>query len=136
MAPGGFSNVDFAKRHLNFDDSKSEKYDYVFVSGDIANMPNNTEVADRQETETALTDLENLFKIDIEPFAKQLVYIPGNHDPIELFGRGETKKPVLSTDPNANIHMGLMRLRDDLVVIGLGGSTQNHVQKGLNGVLE
>ena len=74
-----------------------------------------------------MTDLENLFKIDIEPFAKQLVYIPGNHDPIELFGRGDVKKPVLSTDPNANIHMGMMRLRDDLAVIGLGGSTQNHV---------
>ena len=70
MAPGGISNVDFAKKHLNWDDEKSEKYDFVFVSGDIANLPNKTSVADPQETETALTDLENLFKIDIEPFAK------------------------------------------------------------------
>ena len=70
MAPGGASNVEFAKKHIGFDDEKSEKYDYVFVSGDIANLPNKTEVADPMETQTALTDLENLFKIDIEPLAK------------------------------------------------------------------
>ena len=46
MSPGGISNVDFAKKHLNWDDEKSEKYDFVFVSGDIANLPNKTSVAD------------------------------------------------------------------------------------------
>ena len=55
-------------------------------------MPNSlNEKADEVLTQNVLKDLETLFK-QIEPLAEKMYYIPGNHDPIEMFG-GQQKDP-------------------------------------------
>lgn len=65
---------------------------------------------------------------DMEGFGDEIVYIPGNHDPSTMFSRDRTKLPVLSSNPASNVHRGAFKLRDDLVLLGLGGSVQNYMQ--------
>ena len=46
-----------------------------------------------------------MFREQIEPMAEAMYYIPGNHDPIEMFDADENKRPVLSSaDPGRNVH--------------------------------
>jgi hypothetical protein len=59
---------------------------------------------------------------DLEGFADDLLYIPGNHDPFSLFARDRNELPILSSNPSGNIHRGIYKLHEDLVIIGLGGS--------------
>ena len=55
----------------------------------------------------------------------KLVYIPGNHDPGHMFRHQE----------EGNIHGRAMELADDLLILGLGGSIQDYVQKNGEGPL-
>jgi len=66
---------------------------------------------------------------ELEGYANDLLYIPGNHDPSTLFAKDKSKLPVLGSNINGNIHKGIYKLREDLVVIGLGGSVVDYVQE-------
>jgi hypothetical protein len=58
-----------------------------------------------------------------------MFYIPGNHDPIEMFEADESKRMnVSSADPGRNVHGRTVQLREGLVLLGLGGSVQNYKQ--------
>ena len=59
---------------------------------------------------------------ELEGFADDLLYIPGNHDPITLFNKDKNKLPILSSNLDGNLHMAAMKLRENLIIIGLGGS--------------
>ena len=61
---------------------------------------------------------------ELEGYADEMVYIPGNHDPESLFNKDRTKLPILSSNVDGNINRGIFRLREDLIVAGLGGSVQ------------
>ena len=56
-----------------------------------------------------------------------IYYIPGNHDPKSFF-LPEGERPNLTLKSH-NIHKGVVELRPNLSVIGLGGSTISHMQK-------
>ena len=47
---------------------------------------------------------------DLEGFADDLLYIPGNHDPSSLFARDRNELPILSSNPSGNIHRGIYKL--------------------------
>ena len=114
QSPGGASNVGTAIEKLK-ENKDFVKYDYVFVSGDIADLPN--EIGKTLDNEVVLKDLRSLLYEQIAPLANEMFYIPGNHDPIEYF----------SSDDDKNLHKSMAELRPDLVVLGLGGSVQNYV---------
>ena len=78
--------------------------------------------------------IQNLFMNELEGFADDLLYIPGNHDPSTLFNEDRSKLPILGSNPNGNIHRGIYKLMDNLIVVGLGGCVQDFVQE--NGVGE
>ena len=65
---------------------------------------------------------------DMEGFGDEIIYIPGNHDPSTMLARDRTKLPVLSSNPAYNIHRGAFKLRDDLLILGLGGSLPGYQQ--------
>ena len=44
---------------------------------------------------------------DLEGFAHDLLYIPGNHDPSTLFSKDRNKLPILSSNPDGNINRGI-----------------------------
>jgi hypothetical protein len=58
---------------------------------------------------------------ELELLADKLYFIPGNHDPITLFNQDFTKRPRVSTDADSNVHLNAIQLREDLILIGLGG---------------
>ena len=103
-----------------------KQYDYVFVSGDIADLPNSLKVErDKENVDSAMVGLKKLLEEDLEPMSKNgVIYIPGNHDPMALYD----KKPELSAN-SKNIHGSWEKLNGDLVVAGLGGCVQNFVSK-------
>lgn len=66
---------------------KGKKYDFVFMSGDLCNLPNSgpIEKFDQAEVKHHRDALEQYFT-QIEAACGKVVLIPGNHDPIEMFG--------------------------------------------------
>jgi hypothetical protein len=99
----------------------------VFVSGDICVLPNDKEVSDPTEDSMAEGEIQALFMNELEGFADDLIYIPGNHDPSTMYNKDRTKLPILTSNVEGNIHRGIYKLRDNLVIIGLGGCVQNKV---------
>ena len=107
--------------------NRGVNYDYVFISGDIAALPNNSDIIDQVLESQCEGHIQAMFMNDLEGFADELIYIPGNHDPSTLFNRDRSKLPIISSNVDANIHMGALKLRDGLVIVGLGGSVPDYV---------
>jgi hypothetical protein len=61
---------------------------------------------------------------ELEGFAHEMYYIPGNHDPLSLFGGPSNLReamPILTTNHQSNVHRGMIYLKHDLILLGLGG---------------
>lgn len=54
----------------------------------------------------------------------RVVYVPGNHDPASLLSL--TSSLPRLTSHSCNVHGQVIRIADELVVVGLGGSTDAH----------
>ena len=93
----------------------------MFVSGDICVLPNDKDQPDPTEDSMAEGEIQALFMNELEGFADDLIYIGGNHDPSTMFNSDRSKLPILSSNVEGNIHKGIYKLRDNLVIIGLGG---------------
>ena len=68
---------------------------------------------------------------ELEGFAHEMYYIPGNHDPLSLFGGPSNSRdamPILTTNHQSNVHRGMIFLKSDLILLGLGGSVQDFEQ--------
>ena len=81
-------------------------------------------------------EIQALFMNELETFGEDLIYIPGNHDPSTMFSKDRSKLPILSSNVEGNIHRGIFKLRDNLVIIGLGGCVQCKIQRKGEGELE
>eukprot|EP01112_Ceratiomyxa_fruticulosa_P011636 TRINITY_DN3173_c0_g2_i1.p1 TRINITY_DN3173_c0_g2~~TRINITY_DN3173_c0_g2_i1.p1 ORF type:complete len:217 (-),score=24.91 TRINITY_DN3173_c0_g2_i1:52-702(-) len=57
----------------------------------------------------------------LENIQAKVLYIPGNHDPISTFSKDPQIQPRLTTH-SINIHNKTIRLLNDLVITGFGGS--------------
>ena len=99
-------------------------------------MPNDKPESDPTEDSMAEGEIQGLFMNELETFADDLIYIPGNHDPSTMYNKDRSKLPILSSNVEGNIHRGIYKLRNDLVIIGLGGCVQNKVQHNGEGELE
>ena len=49
------------------------------------NLPNNKDVSDSEEDSQSEGRIQTLFMNELERYANELIYIPGNHDPSTLF---------------------------------------------------
>jgi DNA repair exonuclease SbcCD nuclease subunit len=54
-----------------------------------------------------------------------ILYVPGNHDPASMFLSADLGKPKL-TDYSTNIHKEFRDIREDLAIMGLGGSVPSY----------
>ena len=117
--------------------NKGLNYNYVLVSGDILRLNNSESFQETSQTESEAEGMiQNLFMNELEGFADDLLYIPGNHDPSTLFAEDRSKLPILGSNPNGNIHRGIYKLRDNLIVIGLGGCVKDFVQENGEGPMK
>mmetsp|Transcript_47742 Transcript_47742/g.123817 ORF Transcript_47742/g.123817 Transcript_47742/m.123817 type:complete len:292 (+) Transcript_47742:60-935(+) len=100
--------------------------DFVFLTGDIANMdnkqPNDIAVVSKFEGDVAAI-LEEAGRV-----AGKVVYLPGNHDPPTLFDRDEA--PSLCSSAY-NIHCRRLRIAKNLVLVGFGGAPPAFRQNGI-----
>ena len=87
--------------------NKNLKYDYVFISGDIHTLANDGTTSPT-ENSMAEGQIKALFMNELEAFADELIYIPGNHDPITMFNKDRNNLPILSSNVEGNIHRGIL----------------------------
>ncbi|KAI6659118.1 hypothetical protein LOD99_14794 [Oopsacas minuta] len=110
-----FDNIKALELQLNTD---GIAVDIILVSGDISTMPMGINPNDLDLIATfeksVIKVLTELFKI-----CPKVVYIPGNHDPINFFNKFEY--PLIN-DNIINLHKDMFRIADGLVVVGFGGS--------------
>jgi hypothetical protein len=67
--------------------------------------------------------MQALIMNELEGFADDLFFVPGNRDPAVLFNTDKDQLPILSSNLEANMHMAAVKLRENLIIVGLGGST-------------
>ncbi|KAL7715083.1 Calcineurin-like phosphoesterase domain-containing protein [Entamoeba marina] len=93
--------------------------DYMVVCGDfvcisIANQEN------REIVDEAFEECKTIMK-ELEKMCPHVLYVPGNHDPTTLFHNSMTHSVQIS-EKSINLHKCVYHLRDDLVIVGCGGS--------------
>ena len=111
-------NINKAKELVAYLLKRNKKIDYVIHCGDIVTVPNQ-----EQHLEKSVTKYEPLIKEFIEELEKlntKVIYVPGNHEPFTLF-KGDDA-PLL-TPTSINLHSTSYKIKDDLYIIGVGGST-------------
>ena len=91
------------------------------------NLPNNKDEPDPEEDSLSEGRIQTLFMNELERYANELIYIPGNHDPSTLFKEPRDERPLLCSNVEGNIHKSAIKLRENLVIIGLGGCVQDFV---------
>ena len=64
-------------------------------------------------------EIKNLFSL-LELICPNLIYVPGNHDPETLFKVDESPK---ITENSINLHLKSHIIKDDLLLVGVGGCT-------------
>ena len=64
-------------------------------------------------------EIKNLFSL-LELICPNLIYVPGNHDPEILFKVDESPK---ITENSINLHLKSHLIKDDLLLVGVGGCT-------------
>jgi Icc-related predicted phosphoesterase len=90
--------------------------DYIFCLGDIMNIPQGSQ-DDQTIYEQKKELLKNIF-LSLEKISPNLIYLPGNHDFINLF-KGDSPK---LTESSTNLHLKSLVIKDDLLLVGIGGS--------------
>eukprot|EP01095_Lingulamoeba_sp_RSL-Kostka_P014276 TRINITY_DN6181_c0_g1_i1.p1 TRINITY_DN6181_c0_g1~~TRINITY_DN6181_c0_g1_i1.p1 ORF type:complete len:275 (+),score=88.45 TRINITY_DN6181_c0_g1_i1:50-874(+) len=121
--------VDKVKELKTWMDENNREVDIILVSGDLVNMvpSENDNEAKIKESEEMITEiLMNLEEININ-----VIYIPGNHDPVTTFDR---PLPQLS-EHSKNIHYSNIRIIEKLLLCGFGGSVPAY-QENEEGILK
>ena len=99
--------------------TKSIQPDYIFASGDFVTISagkNN----DPEEIAKANQQIKEQIEL-LEEISDNVIYIPGNHDPEPMFADDPTK----FTEKSQNINKKYIKLADDLILLGFGGSVNN-----------
>lgn len=91
--------------------------DYIFCLGDIMNIPQGSQ-DDQSIYDQRVNELQNILRT-LELISHNLIYLPGNHDFINLFKIEDSPK---LTDYSINLHLKSHIIRDDLLLIGIGGA--------------
>ena len=91
--------------------------DYIFCLGDIMNIQQGS-----QEDQSLYEQKKELIKnllLSLEKISPNLIYLPGNHDFINLFRGKDAPK---FTDNSVNLHLDSLVIKDDLLLVGIGGA--------------
>ncbi|CAD8176796.1 unnamed protein product [Paramecium octaurelia] len=111
--------------HLNFETvqllierEKHQQFDAVFLLGDFLNLQH------QQGEDSELDKLRKLLS-PFKSFGCPIYFIPGNHDSDELLYDKYLEEGFI------NIHKKSLQIRDDLWIVGLGGSIPGYNKQGL-----
>ena len=114
--------------HLNMDlIEKLKKYwflrrisvDYLIVCGDLVNIS----ISEQENAEIVDESFKKCHEIikELEKLCVHVLFVPGNHDPTTLFNN-TMSHPVRLTKKSVNLHRVVYHLRQNLVIVGCGGS--------------
>ena len=92
--------------------------DYIFCLGDILDITQDSQ-EDQALYEEKLPILKNIL-LSLEKICPKLIYLPGNHDPMNLFKVENSPK---ITENSINLHLKSHMIKDDLLLVGIGGAT-------------
>ena len=95
------------------------KFDFVFCCGDVVDVPINKN-EDTEVTKEYVIKLKNIFT-ELEKLG-HIIWVPGNHEPIEYFKLDENNNNIEVTNDSENLHKKIKKLDDNLYIVGLGGS--------------
>lgn len=104
---------------VNFCKKSSYVPDYIFNLGDIITIPDGQQ--DDPEIGAEKEKLITQILSKLEKISENVLYIPGNHDPKSLY----SQEPPQLTEKSKNLHMKNVKIGDNLLVLGLGGSISN-----------
>lgn len=117
------------KKLSDWTDQNTKSLDYILVNGDVANIQHGEPKESDQVAFEQFTAIMKDFQSNPSFKGAQVVYLPGNHDPKELFEEAEGVKGAL------NLHLKSTFLQSrtisahadrgkgpGLLVLGLGGS--------------
>ena len=110
-------SIENVNKLVSYCNKNSIKPDYIFCLGDIMNISSGSQgdqsIYDKKvgELKTILTTLESI--------SPNLIYLPGNHDFLNLFKVEESPK---LTDNSINLHLKSEVIKDDLLLVGIGGA--------------
>jgi Icc-related predicted phosphoesterase len=93
----------------------NKKFDYVLFLGDFIQHNENRNITDDEKIKI----IEKLIK-KFEEIAPVL-YIGGNHDPKKIFN--DSFQLDTDSDKTQNLHMNIKKIKNDLYIAGIGGST-------------
>lgn len=97
----------------------TEWIDAIFCMGDFGDLTPGCQ--DPYQTASELGICSSNFVL-MSNIASKLIYVPGNHDPIQLFASGnDEERPILSVT-SVNAHKRWIHIVPGIVVCGLGGS--------------
>lgn len=96
-------------------ESKGKQYDYVICTGDAVSVP--IDKNDDPPTAIKYTTEFNRIIYQLEQIAP-VIWVPGNHEPGNAYGRIMIAYQLKGT----NLHKKVLKLDDNLVLVGLGGS--------------
>ena len=91
--------------------------DYIFCLGDIMNIPQGSQ-DDQSIYNQKVNELKKILTT-LELISPNLIYLPGNHDFINLFKVEDSPK---LTENSINIHLKSHIIKDDLLLVGIGGA--------------
>lgn len=93
--------------------------DYMIVCGDIVSVSRNDQ--EKPEKLTGLYCIARDIIHSLEGLCPRILFVPGNHDPTFLFSNSLSYSVQL-TEKSINLHRCTNHLKDNLVVVGCGGS--------------
>lgn len=107
-------NVEKLKQHCH---DNNIIPDYIFCLGDIMTISNGHQ-EDESIYQGQLIAIKKIFEV-LETICPKLIYLPGNHDHKNFFKVEQSPK---ITENSINLHLKSHFLKDDLLIIGIGGS--------------
>ena len=107
------------QKAIDYCKSKKFKFDYIFCLGDMVSIDQGEQddktICNRKEKE-----IQSMFiNLETLPIKNNLIYLPGNHDPSTLY----SDSPPQFTYNSINLHLKSLKIKDDLLLVGCGGST-------------
>ena len=108
-------SIENVNKLVNYCKENSIKPDYIFCLGDIMSTGKQE---DQSVYDSKVDELKTLLTT-LELISPNLIYIPGNHDFINLFKVEDSPK---LTENSINLHLSKYLIKDDLLLVGIGGS--------------
>jgi Icc-related predicted phosphoesterase len=93
-------------------------FNYIFCTGDMLTLKY-PELEDNEIIAKSEAELSAIISF-LENICLNVIYIGGNHDPKSLF---KTQDVPTLTIKSTNIHKKMIKVSNDLYIVGLGGST-------------